>query len=69
MALVGGVEAIGDELLVGTTPSIATTSTACLCRYRPRGLRKDAVTWIDWTEFRRRYLAEMHGQRDRAADR
>jgi uncharacterized protein YeaO (DUF488 family) len=59
-----------------------------VCRYRPRGVRKDAETWdawapqlgpsrelhadyygkhgppIDWSEFRRRYLAEMSEQRE-----
>lgn len=62
-----------------------------VCRYRPRGVRKDAETWdawspqlgpsrelhadyygkhgppIGWTEFRRRYLAEMKDQRERIA--
>jgi uncharacterized protein YeaO (DUF488 family) len=59
-----------------------------VCRYRPRGVRKDAETWdewvphlgpsrelhadyygkqgspIGWAEYRRRYLAEMAGQRE-----
>jgi uncharacterized protein YeaO (DUF488 family) len=57
-----------------------------VCRYRPRGVRKDAETWdawwshlgpsaelhaaihgkhgppIAWSEFKRRYLAEMRAQ-------
>jgi uncharacterized protein YeaO (DUF488 family) len=59
-----------------------------VCRYRPRGVRKDAETWdawwphlgpsrelhaayygkhgppIGWTEYQRRYLAEMREQRE-----
>lgn len=62
-----------------------------VCRYRPRGVRKDAETWdawspdlgpsrelhadfygkhgppIGWPEFRRRYIAEMKGQREKIA--
>lgn len=62
-----------------------------VCRYRPRGVRKDAETWsawwpnlgpsrdlhadfhgkhgppIGWAEYRRRYLAEMKGQRETTA--
>jgi uncharacterized protein YeaO (DUF488 family) len=62
-----------------------------VCRYRPRGVRKDEETWdawvpalapscelhadyygkhgapIPWSEFRRRYLAEMKAQRDEVA--
>jgi uncharacterized protein YeaO (DUF488 family) len=62
-----------------------------VCRYRPRGVRKDAETWdawspqlgpsrelhadyygkegppIGWTEFRRRYFAEMKAQRETIA--
>jgi uncharacterized protein YeaO (DUF488 family) len=62
-----------------------------VCRYRPRGVRRDAEAWdawwphlgpsrelhadyygkhgppIDWPEFRRRYLAEMNGQREAAS--
>jgi uncharacterized protein YeaO (DUF488 family) len=60
-----------------------------ICRYRPRGVRKDAETWdewmpelgpsrelhaafygksgppIGWAEYRKRYLAEMAGQKER----
>lgn len=60
-----------------------------VCRYRPRGVRKEDETWdewmqnlgpsrelhaavypkhgedpIGWSEFRRRYLAEMKSQKD-----
>ena len=59
-----------------------------ICRYRPRGVRKDAETWdewmadlgpspelldafhgkhgppIGWSDYRRRYFAEMKGQRE-----
>jgi uncharacterized protein YeaO (DUF488 family) len=62
-----------------------------ICRYRPRGVRKDAETWnawwpdlapsrelhadyygkhgapLGWTEYGRRYLAEMNGHRERIA--
>jgi uncharacterized protein YeaO (DUF488 family) len=62
-----------------------------VCRYRPRGVRKDAETWdawspqfgpsrelhadyygkhgppIDLSDFRRRYLTEMKGQRETIA--
>lgn len=62
-----------------------------VCRYRPRGVRKDGETWdawwpklgpsrelhaayygkhgppIGWTEYRRRYLAEMREQRETIA--
>jgi uncharacterized protein YeaO (DUF488 family) len=58
-----------------------------ICRYRPRGVRKDAETWdewmpqlgpsrelhaayygkngppIGWTDYRKRYLAEMAAQK------
>jgi uncharacterized protein YeaO (DUF488 family) len=61
-------------------------SRVLVCRYRPRGVRKDAETWsewlpqlgpsrelladyhgkrgqpVAWTEFRRRYLAEVAEQ-------
>jgi uncharacterized protein YeaO (DUF488 family) len=62
-----------------------------VCRYRPRGVRKEAETWdewmqqlgpsrelhaayygkagppIGWTEYTRRYLAEMVAQRETIA--
>ena len=62
-----------------------------VCRYRPRGVRKDAESWdawspqlgpsqelhadyygkhgppIGWTEFRRRYVAEMKEEREAIA--
>ncbi len=62
-----------------------------VCRYRPRGVRKEAETWdewlpelgpsralhadfygkhgppIGWAEYRRRYLAEVRGQREAIA--
>ena len=63
-----------------------------VCRYRPRGLRKDEETWdqwdsdlgpsrelhaaaygksgppISWEEYRKRYLAEIKGQREKIED-
>ena len=62
-----------------------------ICRYRPRGVRKEDETWdewlaqlgpsrelhaafwgkhgppIGWTEYRRRYLAEMRAQKESIA--
>ena len=62
-----------------------------VCRYRPRGVRKEAETWsawwpnlgpsrelhvdyygkhgppIGWAEYRRRFFAEMKGQREMIA--
>ncbi len=72
-------------------PDESDGSRVLICRYRPRGVRKEDETWdewlpqlgpsrelhaafwgkhgppIGWTEYRKRYLAEMKKQKETIA--